>query len=439
MNKRNSSKISSSIHPSISQSLTKDGYDWLVSAVDPFHDFERPIEGAPDIESSRSFTRRFNQSVTVGATADDDYITIDFFGSHGVKANFFPWGADASPDTVTSTGVEVYPVTVLRTIAAVGEPTVGELYATTATLLAGFNTTQSPTIMSRIISMGIEVTDITPSLYKKGTIYCTHVNGAAQTKAIRQIHTADVGQPAVYFHPPLPTNTSQMVAIPGTYVGRCADGLYTQGRIGNIVRPTQCEIYNNNGALSGCFSDHPVLSYADPTAPRSEMYQPCSNTGDAVNLEYFYHRYNWSDSGFQPFRIVCSGLSEYTTLQISLRLTVEYFPTPTHLFECGLATFSPSYDPLAFVAYHAIVSQLPFGVPVGMNAKGEFWNMVRAAAARVADFLRKHGGTMLHLGGNIASAMGQPEIGMIAKAVAARLPPPMPPRSKPTNVARRSK
>lgn len=411
----------------VASHLSKDGADWLVSALDPFHDFERSIEGAPDMLSSKSFTRRYNQTLTVSALAEDDYISIDYFGGHGVKNNYEAWGPDAYPDEITSSGWEVYPIHILRTPAVTGAPSLGML-AGTASTLGGFVTTQSPTIPSRIISMGLEVVDVTPSLYKKGVIQCSHVNGAVQHLTMNGTITdmvlgSTAMRYAAFAKPSLPINSTQMAALPGSYIGKLSDGIYTQARLGEVQSPTQSDVYQNNGALSGSFLQHQVLGYADEVAPRSELYQPTFNTGDQVKATNFYIRHCTADSGFQPFRILISGVAESTTLQVTVRITVEYFPTPTHPFECGIATLSPAYDPYAFLAYHAIISQIPYGVPVSMNAKGDFWRMVWAAATKAGAFLRQHAPMIAGGVGSIATALGHPEVAAIAQAVAKAIPP----------------
>lgn len=425
----NKSNFASMLPANVAGNLSKDGMDWMIAALDPFHDFERPVEGAPDEMSSKSFTRRFNQTVSVSATADDDFISIDYFGNHGVANNVVAWGPDAYPDTITTTGVEIAPIIVLRSPVATGAPSLAHLSAGTATTAATFVTTQSPTIASRIISLGIEVVDITPSLYKKGTIQCAHISGAPQLKSMSTvIHdaaaAADIWMTYEAFSTAaLPITSSQIAAMPGSYIGKLADGLYTPGRLDVMQAPVPSQVYQYNGTLSGSFANHQIIQYADEVAPRAELYQPTINTGELVKVAHFCARNCTSPSGFQPIRILCSGLAQDTTLQITVRTTVEYFPTPMHPFESGIATYSPSYDPFAFLAYHAILKQLPYGVPVGMNAKGDFWRMITSAAQKVAAFLRNNAPMLLNTAGGIATVLGQPEIAAVASAVAKALPP----------------
>jgi len=371
-----------SLPQQISSRMSKDGQDWLVSAVDPYHDFERSIEGAPDHLVSKSFTRRFNQALTVGANADDDNIYIDFFGFHGVAGNWCPWGVDHVPDAIDA-GIPVHPIHIYRSANA--SATIGSIIGATATTLGGFDTTQSPDVPSRIVSMGLEITDVTPSLYRKGTIYCTHVNGEVEDCNYQVSINDTLFFTAPNFTKPcLPSTTEQIAQLPGAYVGKLADGIYTQARLCEFQPPRRQRTTHATGGMVGSQNKSQVIMYAQPTAPRTSAWQPTVDPSLPLQVSNVIGRTAAPDSGFQPFRIVCAGMAAETTLQVTVKITVEYFPVPTHLFECGLATFSPAYDPLAIAAYHAIISQLPYAVPVGFNSAGEFWRMAQAAARRVA-------------------------------------------------------
>jgi hypothetical protein len=397
-----------SLPPQISSRMSKDGQDWLVSAIDPYHDFERSIEGAPDHLVSKSFTRRFNQALTIGANADDDYIYIDFFGFHGVAANWCQWGVDSVPVAIDA-GVSIHPIHIYRSAVASG--TIGQIIGATATTLGGFDTTQSPDVPSRIVSMGLEITDVTPSLYKKGTIYCTHVNGEVEDCNYQVTTPADGWFAAPYFTKPcLPSSTDQIAQLPGAYVGKLADGIYTQARLCEFQPPRRQHITHSAGGTAGSHNKSQVIMYAHTTASRSSIWQPTVDPTLALTPANMMSRTAAPDSGFQPFRIICAGMAAETTLQVTVKITVEYFPVPTHLFECGLATFSPAYDPLAIAAYHAIISQLPYAVPVGFNSAGEFWRMAQAAARRVASVVTRYGPAVLDIASKTAAAAGQPEV-----------------------------
>lgn len=408
----------SSFPKNLKKHITSDGYDWLVGAIDPFHDFERNIEGGPDHLASKSYTRRYNQSMVVTAVNDDDTIAIDFHGLHGVNAGYRTWGTTRQPGgTPTVATHTLYPVEVFQAVAG-ADPTAADYLAGTCTRIGTFATTQSPSVPSRIISLGLEVEDITPSLYKKGAVFATHVNGEVEDweNSFSDSSTpANIVVPMAAAKPFLPITTAQMAQLPGTYIGKCRDGVYIAARLAELQPPRRHLVDLTAGVSYGAYGKKSVLGYAR-TDGSVALLNPCAYVGATGSVGEYLTSPFLSDSGFQPFRVQFSGLSVETTLQITLKVTVEYFPQPNHLFECGLATFSPSYDPYAFLAYHAMVRTLPYAVPVGFNAHGDWWRMVVAAASRAAASLARSLPSVLEGGSAAATALGQPEIAALLKA-----------------------
>lgn len=90
---------------------------------------------------------------------------------------------------------------------------------------------------------------------------------------------------------------------------------------------------------------------------------------------WFYPPQRANKSAFQPACIYLSGLSGTTSLRVTLRTIVEYFPNPNS-GNISLAHPSPPYDPAAFIAYHEAARKAPWAVPVSMNAGGDYFRMV---------------------------------------------------------------
>jgi hypothetical protein len=67
------------------------------------------------------------------------------------------------------------------------------------------------------------------------------------------------------------------------------------------------------------------------------------------------------------------GLSEETTLSISMNVFVETFPTVAEPEILVLATPSACYDPVALQIFSNALSVLPVGVPAGFNPFGEWF------------------------------------------------------------------
>jgi hypothetical protein len=436
--------------PALVNSLRKDSMDWLISCVDPFHDFEHPIEGAPDHVCSKSFVRRHNASYTVSCTADDDNIAVWFGGHHGTyQSKYYSWGTDGICNDLPAAGTEMWPIMIMRSTLAQGPPNLIKLISGTTTLVNGVPTALIADIPSRLIALGIEIVDVTPSLYRKGTLYCSHANGEVEHGSNMCLDRTAVTPLEVeygfYMKPPTAWSVEQHCGTPGAYIGPLAKGLYTAARMQEIQPPRRTTALMD-GASAGSHTLAPVIQsifLAAGTDDRVAWVAPTVEAAAAVESLNFYNRLSWGDSGFQPLSILCTGCSVETVLQITIKATVEYFPAATHLFELGLATYSPSFDPQAFVVYHDILRSLPYGVPVGENAAGDYWRKVVRAAKVAVSLGLKVAPAVLTGAEGVAMAAGQPEVAAVlaalntgisaAKAATAgrsRRRPPLPPRRR---------
>lgn len=414
-----------SIPAPIRSSLTPDGAEWLVAALDPFHDFEHPIRGAPDHVSSKSYVRVYNQSVTLSATADDDFISVLFTGFHSYFGrNFYAWGTDGECNDMPAAGVAIYPIQILRSTLAQGQPSLTKYVGGTSTTIGQLGTCQVGDVPSRLVALGVEVIDITPSLYKKGTIMVAHSNGEAEigcncVKDRTAVTARDV-QYSTLSKPALVWSNEVASQLPGTYIGAIRDGVYTQARL-NEVQPPGRQTIVFDAATGGAHGRHPVIREHGTTARETFLLAPTSDFAGDIEMEPFFNSMTWLDSGFQPLSIMCSGLSVETVLQVVVKATVEYFPEPTHPFECGLANFSPQYDPRAFILYHEAVRYLPYAVPVGQNAHGDFWRKVQSALQNAGRVVVAGAPYLLEGASAAALAAGQPEVAAIAQAVKSML------------------
>jgi len=381
--------------PNLPANLKQDSKDWLISAIDPFHDFEHPIEGAPDCVVSKSFTRKYVQTLTVGAAADDDNITINFYGFHGATMNrFSAWGVDYAPDPASATSATLSPVSILKRNGT-NWPNITSLISGTSTKLGGFNTAQVDDVPSRLVSFGLEVNDVTPALYRRGMLHANHCTGEAMKMNVGRNDATAVTplwtQAVMVRKPILPISASQVVSTPGAYIGPTSKGVYIAARLNEIRKPSLGRVYYTGGNTSGAHQFLPVLSEPNgATGDVATILYPClSDVSYGVTREEIEAASGWRDSGFMPFVIGLSGLAAQTVLQVTMATTVEYFPQVTHPFECGLATYSPTYDPEAFRLYHEIMRTIPAAVPISMNAAGDYWRMIVNAARRVAGYALK--------------------------------------------------
>jgi hypothetical protein len=408
-------------------SLRSESKDWLISATDPFHDFEHPIEGAPDDTIGKSFTRLFTQTATISAANDDDQISIVFYGHHGADSvGFYNWGVDGYCDASSTPSVPVHPITAYRSSSA-RVPCLTERYDGNATVVLGMGTCQNDLIPSRLVSLGLEIVDTTPALYKKGTIHVNHMSGVVEESLITRLDASETPVNCfqhAYRKPLVPTIPSALVQLPGSYTNAVAKGAYIVGRINKISTPARTAWTVPAGSVTGTNSPYPILS--EVYNGKEYWFAPSNTAG----LTWQYPLKTWRDSGFSPFVAMLTGLAETATFQVTVKTTVEYFPGATHLLECGLATNTPIYEPDAFRIYHEIMRQMPSAVPVSFNAAGDYWRMLVAAARRVVVTLRTAApvvGAALQAAG---AAAGNPLMSAAGQAVSL-IPPPRPKRPLP--------
>jgi len=425
MNSPRSHRASHTVIISMSQlsfpvNLRPDSKNWLTSVTDPFHDFEHPIEGAPDHVIGKSFTRLFTQTISVGATADDDNLVIQFFGSHGAESmSFSSWGPDGFCDTPGS-DVPIAPISVFRAASGVN-PSLTSYAAGVTSLIASLYTAQSDLIPSRLVSLGIEVVDTSPALYRKGTLHANHMTGVVEDITLCRPDATAVTPlgsfQLAYRKPPVPSSPTALVTLPGSYTNALSKGVYLVARLNEIQGPGRGSAMMPNGNVYGSHQAVPVLAEPYPANPERDAYFAPMIAGSTNTWDQLSTMKTWRDSGFSPFTIMLRSISSESTFQITVKSTVEYFPHVTQLLECGMATYSPVFEPEAFQIYHEVMRRIPAGVPVSMNAAGDYWRLLLAALRKVMEVGRRVApiaGVALQAVGN---STGNPALSAVGQAL----------------------
>jgi len=346
--------------------LDEDAKNWITCALDPYHDYVVGLEGMPDEVSMKSYVRVHNQTLVVGANADDDSISVTFNGSHGTP---FQYGtlltaglADTGNPTVTNG-----PFLVLRSATGVS-PCLQTYAAGTATNLGNFATTLDTTIPSRLIGIGIEIHDTTQPLYQKGSIVAARVQGDESSRQVVLTDTAGlfVAEQAPALHA-LPPTVAKMMSLPGALTTVSKEGAYVVPRLNNPAKPAA--FFDGGDAVA-----HSLIFSEVALAADSRVNYLAVSGVDSVESQKSI--FSAVPSGFEAVRIFLTGLSAESTFRITFRTIVEYFPDVSNPSQAGIATNSPSYCPEAFVQYHRAAISLPVMVPIRMNAKGDWWKMV---------------------------------------------------------------
>lgn len=369
--------------------LTTTGRDWLVSALDPFHDTNLHLEGLPDQCSFPSVVMMHKQEYTLtiptSAAGGNWDAKIMYTGTHGYS--------DYLPNyyTVASAGgVNLYEydhATVGAAASSAQGPFVIHAGAAGARLNVQHATgetkfayaTALTLLPSRLIGVAFEVHNTTADVYKQGSVTaaplpwgekdftsCTYAdtNAAPWLTKDQQLD----------FGPDLPTVATDLRISPQSITIEAKDGIYAIPRM--EVMPNTLSPYARHRGMAW-------RGYGTSSVPVISG----SITGTPGTVPYVYGP---ASSGFVPVAAYFTGLSPQTSLQIVMRSIVEYFPpTNANSYPLGpslIPTATPSavYDPKALVLYSRIAQVAPYAVPVTMNPAGEYFRLLMKIAASVA-------------------------------------------------------
>jgi hypothetical protein len=378
--------------------LTPAGANFVRKSLDPFHDFETPLNGLPDESTSRVVIQEITKTVIissnqgVGATWDCHIAQMPELITF-LSADPAAW--DARVGTRSSTG----------TVSAVGTPqpsrlSIGPILYSRVS--SGFDTFVRPSAsipplgtidtisfneyadgQKRVIGMAFEVVNTTAPLYRSGAVAVYRM-----PQTIEQSSMAVVNQDlstsmytAIESRSP-PSIISDALLYGGSKQWAAEEGCYVVG----IMEVNKNKLQGNNygpriftpADISQVGS---IVMYGHPAA--SNYCQPCKPLAFHTGGAYF------------------TGLSDQTTLQLTVRLLIENSPTTFNPQLVVLTQPAADYDPLAIEIYKKAAVHLPVGVPVGENASGDFWDKVLGIIATVSPTLSTIAGF-----GPLGSAIG---------------------------------
>lgn len=363
--------------------LSDQGRQWCVSALDPFHDYQQTLRGYPDLTSERSVVQMYSQALTISAPAASTYSArIVFTGLEGYAGSYIKNGTigGLQYSTLVGSSKTMEPVMIF-TADGVNVPNMQNYYTGVAGVAkVGLGTYVDEThSKQRLIGIAIEVHNTTADIYKQGTVTVAQIPAKESWHNVIMNNTDPGANPAFYTDHcrmigPFPDTVGETRVIPDSGEWEAKSGVYL---IPRMNRQLDCSTHH----------EWVTTSYYEEQAgaASNNCYYTCPNNigryYDNTLNKGFALGYNWS--AFTPAVIHFSGLSNQTTLQVTLRTIVEVFPV------CGdtllpLSQPSPPYDPVALQVYQYACSQLPYAVKVDMNAGGKYFKMVLDVLARVA-------------------------------------------------------
>ncbi len=370
-----------------SHGLTEDGRNWLIAAADPFHDFDLHLSGYPDVTTDASIVQLVKRQFVVrkpsGLGAGNWDCRIDYNPcQNGLALNYEYDINDKGFITngTAGTGRNLSGVTATAVLAN-NSMTFNGVEAGTAQctefLISG---------PSRIVAAGIEITNTTAEIYKQGSVTVFRVPNLSEPRQVVYNDGAFI-YPITYQAVELaPDTVYDANAYFGSRTWAASEGAYVIARQNGTVNKFR---YN---------AGFPAIAVVPPTDPLGDSR--CFVT-DTVN-----DTLGFSQSYCTPFDLsgaYFTGLSEQTTLNVTVRWFVERQPTIQNPDLLVLATPSAGYDPLALEIYTRAMAHQPPGVMISENPLGEWFKKVLKG---VSDWAPKIGTALGAIGVPGAATIG---------------------------------
>jgi len=388
--------------------LTKDGSDWLTTALDPFHDYEKGLRGIPDHDTEPTALQTIHRKISItkpttlvaGGKWDCHIVMFPILNTMGVDetdvtavGKYDIGGAAYNIGTVTVSKGTAGDISFPHPLYSMG--------GTTEYLNVSVeNSASNGASMKKLIAGGFEVHNDTNELYKSGSV-TVYESPSSWVDYIDAVDNSYVSPRAAMIKqgrlpPALPEDAA---LFPSARTWSAAQGCYVPARInmanGTEFHPMDRSLYafcaQDVSSLStfrqGSFIEDPQAS---PYASGSSVM-----TGSGTR-----------QAAITPVGAYFSGLHEDTVLTLDVRLIVEIAPTAANTAMLSMVSPTAMYDPVALRMYCNTIATLPVGVPVGMNAKGDFWKMALKAASGAA-----------HIAAPLLTLTGHPVAGATAAAV----------------------
>lgn len=371
--------------------ITPQGKAAITAIADPFHDTPLPDYcGFPDNDESPALQQVVQSTYIVTVPS-------------GIEGNWdchfanLPWINANSSGTLTETsyGTGFFN---FQSGGSSGTQLSGLMYdavaSGTITYQAGSSTptnldhadTAPYTIENwRQVATGFKVINTTSELYKQGavTVYRSPfpTRSSKSTTCFYNIATSGAGAvnvgwaDAVEAQAP-PATIAQAIKLVGSKQWEAKEGCY----VVSTTNSTDMAVGNDNTAV--------ILEFAASTRSAIGLtlsgQQPIPTGGWQFTAVYA------AGMGLTDFNLsgaYFTGLSNQTTLQVSLMRYYERFPSATVDSDQALVVLAkPScrFDPTALEAYSAMLRHMPTGVPARMNGLGDWF---REAAETVRDIV----------------------------------------------------
>jgi hypothetical protein len=362
--------------------ITPDGKDWLVSALDPFHDYNHVMAGYPDACTSQTVVSCYQYETTVAAPGAANWdchvftLPICKAETYNIQSESADWTTitEANPTVNLTLG----PLNIYANAAGSPLlPTVPVSATQTRAVLPTAGVEELASSNSRIVAMAYEVHNTTAPLNKQGAV-CTY--RMPTSKSVNQViwrnNPGTSSATVTGFRIPQPPGSiADANLLKSARTWEAADGVYATCFQNSVDNP-MCMMANEYLVFE---------SNSDPGAVSTVWASPLVVGPGATPTSYA--PLATKTTPFDVSGAIFTGLSPTTTLTVKLRVFVERAPGFSQRDLAPLASPSAGYDIAALEMYAQAINYLPAAVKVGENAAGDWWRTVvkvlRAAAGPV--------------------------------------------------------
>lgn len=236
----------------------------------------------------------------------------------------------------------------------------------------------------RIVSYGYEITNTTAEIYRQGDVTVYRVPQAQQQRATVSIASnaaAPFTTAAVTFsselHSRVPLQVGEAQYMVGSRTWAAAEGAYIPLTLSGLDNPVR-------DSDSSC-----VIMAMGPEGQTTPGFTPVAVTGatDANLSPTIPYPRRCVTAPFNMGGAYFTGLSDQTTLSVTVCWYVERFPTTLQRQLAVIALPPPIYDPLALELYTRMIRDMPVGVMVKENGLGDWFADVVGSIAPFAEGL----------------------------------------------------
>jgi len=399
---------------SLQKKLSKESQDFIVQALDPYHDYRRNRVGYPDMSSGSSAVVRIVERLTIKRPNNVAENATWQFHMFNTPVQTMSAAAQSERGTLTVTGtvnagpgrtlkqqfIQIWSGSMSDEEMVFGENSNAESTGT------GFQETlQQQRGGARLVAAGFEIVNTTPNLTKGGT--ATHYRVPwMHDRGIVVDYDPDTQKKhtrTVYQYSGAPNTISEAQNSPGSQTWNAEFGSYcvcTQSAMDN--------------ALTMPMFHEPIMFETPPNLTSNVRAIFNAGLANETNNPTVYHLNNMDCSGAWY-----TGLSPDSTFTVTVCMYIEMIPDPSNKLLVSMSNPMAAYDPDALELLARCYTQLPVACPKGDNDAGDFFRKVLGIIGKVGTGL---GTALAFVPGLQEFAPLAGAIGMGAEGIAHRIP-----------------